>query len=70
MKPSLLEGIDNEDKEIIIKLLKLNPEERLTAHGLVNLDLFKKLDYIFIDSDFDYADYWRFGCVTKHIHFT
>ena len=56
LKPSLLEGIDNENKKIIIKLLKLNPEERLTAHGLVNSDLFKKLDYIFIDSDFEYAE--------------
>ena len=56
LKPSLLKGINDEDKEIITKLLKLDPNERLTAHDLVNSDLFKKLDYIFIDSDFEYYE--------------
>ena len=56
LKPALLKGINDEDKEIITKLLKLDPKERLTAHDLVNSDLFKKLDYIFIDSDFEYYE--------------
>ena len=56
LKPAFLKGINDEDKEIITKLLKLDPKERLTAHDLVNSDLFKKLDYIFIDSDFEYYE--------------
>ena len=43
MKPKLLEvdGLNNEDKELITKLLELNPEKRMNADDFINSPMFQ-----------------------------
>ena len=50
----LFSNIINEDKELIKKLLEINPITRLTAEKLLNLPMFSSLD--FIDSQLNYSD--------------
>ena len=50
----LFSNINNEDKELIKKLLEINPIRRLTAKKLLNLPMFSSLD--FIDSQLNYSD--------------
>jgi len=56
LKDSLLTGINEEDKEIITKLLEINPAKRLTANGLINSNLFKRKEYKFFKSNFEYEE--------------
>lgn len=56
LKDSLLTGIKEEDKEIITKLLEINPKKRLTANGLINSNLFKRKEYKFFKSNFEYEE--------------
>jgi serine/threonine protein kinase len=56
----LFSNINNEDKELIKKLLEINPIRRLKADELLNLPMFSSLD--FIDSQLNYSntDYDRY----------
>jgi serine/threonine protein kinase len=56
----LFSNINDEDKELIKKLLEINPIRRLKADELLNLPMFSSLD--FIDSQLNYSntDYDRY----------
>jgi len=56
LKDSLLTGINEEDKEIITKLLEINPAKRWTANDLINSNLFKRKEYKFFKSNFEYEE--------------
>ena len=64
MKPNLLEaeGLNDDDKEIIKKLLDLNPAKRMNINDLINSSMFQEYNYMFINSDINYreADYERY----------
>ena len=63
-KPELLEvdGLNNEDKELITKLLELNPEKRMNADDFINSPMFHKYNYKFVNSEiyFKEVDYARY----------
>ena len=57
LKDEVLVDIKEEnDKNVIENLLKINPEERWSVQNLFDSTLFKILDYKFIDSVFYYKD--------------
>ena len=64
LKPNLLEveGLNDDDKEIIKKLLDLNPDKRMNINDLINSPMFQEYNYMFINSDINYreADYERY----------
>ena len=62
LKTNLLTGIDDENKEIIKKLLEIDPDKRLTAEQFLNMPLFKNLGYKFENSEINYSesDYKRY----------
>ena len=64
LKPNLLEveGLNDDDKEIIKKLLDLNPDKRMNINDLINSSMFQEYNYMFINSDINYreADYERY----------
>ena len=64
LKPNLLEveGLNDDDKEIIKKLLDLNPDKRMNINDLINSQMFQEYNYMFINSDINYreADYERY----------
>ena len=64
LKPKLLEvdGLNNEDKELITKLLELNPEKRMNADDFINSPMFHKYNYKFVNSEiyFKEEDYKRY----------
>ena len=63
-KPELLEvdGLNNEDKKLITKLLELNPEERMNVDDFINSPMFHKYNYKFVNSEiyFKEVDYARY----------
>ena len=63
-KPELLEvdGLNNEDKELIKKLLELNPEKRMNVDDFINSPMFHKYNYKFVNSEiyFKEVDYARY----------
>jgi len=63
-KPELLEvdGLNNEDKELITKLLELNPEKRMNVDDFINSPMFHKYNYKFVNSEiyFKEVDYARY----------
>ena len=64
LKPELLEvdGLNNEDKELIKKLLELNPEKRMNVDDFINSPMFHKYNYKFVNSEiyFKEVDYARY----------
>ena len=64
LKPKLLEvdGLNNEDKQLITKLLELNPEKRMNADDFINSPMFHKYNYKFVNSEiyFKEVDYARY----------
>ena len=64
LKPNLLEveGLNDDDKEIIKKLLDLNPDKRMNINDLINSSMFQEYNYMFINSDINYreADYEKY----------
>ena len=63
-KPELLEvdGLNNEDKELIKKLLELNPKKRMAVDDFINSPMFHKYNYKFVNSEiyFKEVDYARY----------
>ena len=64
LKSKLLEvdGLNNEDKELITKLLELNPEKRMAVDDFINSPMFHKYNYKFVNSEiyFKESDYKRY----------
>ena len=62
LKSNLLTDINNEDKELIENLLQIDPSKRKTAEEVLNLKMFKDLQYQFEDSNFEYQveDYTKY----------
>ena len=64
LKSKLLEvdGLNNEDKELIKKLLELNPEKRMNVDDFINSPMFHKNNYKFVNSEiyFKESDYARY----------
>ena len=64
LKPELLEvdGLNNEDKQLITKLLELNPEKRMNVDDFINSPMFHKYNYKFVNSEiyFKEVDYARY----------
>jgi len=64
LKPEFLEvdGLNNEDKGLIKKLLELNPEKRINVKDFINSPMFHKYNYEFVNSEihFKEVDYARY----------
>ena len=64
LKSKLLQvdGLNNEDKELIKKLLELNPEKRMNVDDFINSPMFHKYNYKFVNSEiyFKEVDYARY----------
>ena len=64
MKSKLLQvdGLNNEDKELIKKLLELNPKKRMAVDDFINSPMFHKYNYKFVNSEiyFKESDYKRY----------
>ena len=64
LKPELLEvdGLNNEDKQLIKKLLELNPKNRMAVDNFIDSPVFRKYNYKFVNSEiyFKEVDYARY----------
>ena len=50
-------GINNEeDKDLIKKLLEIDPKKRSKAEDVLNMDMFKKLNFTFEQSEVNYKE--------------